>query len=121
MLKAVGRLEEGVAAYRRALSVQADLGEVWWSLANLKTVRFSDEDVAAMEAALAGAPSHHNRLHLHFALGKAYGDRQQAEASFRHFAAGTALRSEELEYDPEAITRPVEEIGRAHCRVRECG
>ncbi|MBA4163239.1 MAG: hypothetical protein C0510_01190 [Erythrobacter sp.] len=108
MLKTVGRLEEGVAAYRRALRAQSDLGEVWWSLANLKTVHFSDDDVAAMEAALEGTPSHHDRLHLHFALGKAYGDRRQAEASFRHFAAGNALRSEELEYDPDAITRQVD-------------
>ncbi|OGS52836.1 MAG: hypothetical protein A3J40_10295 [Erythrobacter sp. RIFCSPHIGHO2_12_FULL_63_10] len=110
MLKTVGRLDEGVAAYRRALQAQSDLGEVWWSLANLKTVNFSDEDVAAMEAALGGEPSHHDRLHLHFALGKAYGDRQQAEPSFHHFAAGNALRSEELEYDPDAITRQVDQM-----------
>ena len=28
------------------------LGEAWWSLANLKTVKFDEADVAAMEAAL---------------------------------------------------------------------
>ncbi|MDZ4307658.1 tetratricopeptide repeat-containing sulfotransferase family protein [Allopontixanthobacter sp.] len=110
MLKTVGRQEEGVTAYRRALAVQADLGEVWWSLANLKTVHFTGEDVAAMEAALEGEPSHHDRLHLHFALGKAYGDLKQAEPSFCHFAAGNALRSEELEYDPDAITRQVDQM-----------
>src|SRR3546814_6393578 len=47
---------------------------------------------------------------LHFALGKAYGDRQQADPSFRHFAAGNALRSEELEYDPDAIARQVDQM-----------
>jgi len=110
MLKTVGRQEEGVTAYRRALAVQADLGEVWWSLANLKTVHFTGEDVAAMEAALDGEPSHHDRLHLHFALGKAYGDLKQAEPSFRHFAAGNALRSEDIEYDPDAVTRQVDQM-----------
>jgi len=110
MLKTVGRLEEGVAAYRRALSVQPDLGEVWWSLANLKTVKFSDEDVAAMEAALAGQPGDEDALHLHFALGKAYADRREAEASFRHYERGNALRSEELEYDPRAITDQVDRM-----------
>ena len=34
-------------------SSRPTLGEVWWSLANLKTVTFGDADVAAMEAALA--------------------------------------------------------------------
>ncbi len=108
MLKTVGRQEDGVAAYRAALAVQPDLGEVWWSLANLKTVKFSDEDVAAMEAALAGDPGHEDALHLHFALGKAYADRHEAEASFRHYDRGNALRSEELGYEPEAITALVD-------------
>src|SRR5690606_39639204 len=76
-LKTVGRTEESVAAYRHALTVKPDLGEVWWSLANLKTVRFGEADVTAMEAALAGdpPPSGEDRLHLHFALGKAWDDR----------------------------------------------
>ncbi len=54
MLKTVGRLDEGIAAYRKAIDLMPGLGEVWWSLANLKTVKFSDADIAAMEAALAG-------------------------------------------------------------------
>ena len=41
MLKTVGRQADGVAAYRRALDIQPGLGEVWWSLANLKTVKFT--------------------------------------------------------------------------------
>ncbi|MBX7500396.1 sulfotransferase [Qipengyuania sp. YG27] len=108
MLKTVGRQEDGVAAYRAALAVQPDLGEVWWSLANLKTVKFTDEDVAAMEAALAGDPGHEDALHLHFALGKAYADRHEAEASFRHYDRGNALRSEELGYEPGTITALVD-------------
>ena len=53
MLKTVGNQNESVAAYRRALAVEPTLGEVYWSLANLKTVSFSDDDVAAMDGALA--------------------------------------------------------------------
>ncbi|WP_427963672.1 sulfotransferase [Altererythrobacter sp.] len=110
MLKTVGRLDEGVAAYRKALESQNDLGEVWWSLANLKTVSFSDEDVAAMEAALAGGPSQEDALHLHFALGKAWGDRHEADKSFHHYEAGNALRSEELGYEPEVISAQVDRM-----------
>ncbi|MFX7586116.1 tetratricopeptide repeat protein, partial [Acinetobacter baumannii] len=53
LLKTVGRQAEGIAAYRRALDLQPTLGEAWWSLANLKTVRFADSDLAAMAQALA--------------------------------------------------------------------
>src|SRR5690606_21840289 len=105
-----GRLEESVTAYRRALAAQPALGEVWWSLANLKTVQFGDEDVAAMEAALDGgedlAPE--DSLHLHFALGKAWADAGEAEKAFHHYAAGNALRKQEQGYDPEAVTAQVD-------------
>lgn len=108
LLKTVGRQEDGVAAYRTALENQPDLGEVWWSLANLKTVQFSGEDLAAMEAALAASPAHDDRFHLHFALGKAYADRGEAQRAFEHYATGNRLRSEELAYDPAAISAQVD-------------
>src|SRR3569833_2946044 len=53
MLKTVGRLDAGIAAYRRALAIAPTLGEVWWSLANLTTVRIADADLAAMRHRLA--------------------------------------------------------------------
>jgi Flp pilus assembly protein TadD len=100
VLKTVGRQPDAVAAYRRAIDLRPGLGEVWWSLANLKTVRFDDDDVARMETALAGAElSEEDRLHLHFGLGKALEDRGAAEASFRHYAAGNAIRRAQVPYD----------------------
>lgn len=110
LLKTVGRLEDSIAAYRRALAVEPHLGEVWWSLANLKTVTFSDTDIAAMEAALAADISTEDAFHLHFALGKAWGDRKDAAQSFTHYAAGNHLRSEELGYTPEVTTRQVDRM-----------
>lgn len=110
LLKTVGRLEDSIAAYRRALAAEPHLGEVWWSLANLKTVTFDDADIAAMEAALTAEVSDEDAFHLHFALGKAFGDRKSAETSFRHYAAGNAMRSRELAYDPDTTTRQVDRV-----------
>ena len=105
MLKTVGKLAEGVAAYRRALDIQPGLGEVWWSLANLKTVRFSEADIAAMQTALASETiSQEDRWHLDFALGKAHEDRADAEAAFAHYAAGNSLRKKRLPYKAEDTT-----------------
>ena len=104
MLKTVGRQADGVAAYRRAIDLKPDLGEAWWSLANLKTVRFEDADIAAMEAARAGAAiADEDRFHLDFALGKAFEDRREADRAFRHYAAGNALRRTQLTVD-DSIT-----------------
>lgn len=102
MLKTVGRQAEGVAAYRRAIALRPVLGEAWWSLANLKTVRFDDADVAAMERALAGASEDEDRFHLDFALGKAWEERGDADRAFAHYAAGNALRRRGIVYDADA-------------------
>lgn len=111
VLKTVGRQDEGIAAYRRALAVEPTLGEVWWSLANLKTVRFDEADIAAMEAALETPRlSDEDRLHLHFALGKAFDDRRDAEASFAHFDRGNAIRHGQLDYDPAIVSGHVQKI-----------
>jgi tetratricopeptide (TPR) repeat protein len=108
-LKTIGRLDDGVAAYRRALALNPRLGEVWWSLANLKTVRFDDADITAMQGALASEGlSDEDRFHLDFALGKAFEDRKQAEPAFAHYAAGNALRRNSIVYDADRTERSVD-------------
>jgi cytochrome c-type biogenesis protein CcmH/NrfG len=101
-LKTVGRQADAVAAYRRSLAQAPNLGEAWWSLANLKTVAFSDEDRAAMEAqARRSDLTDEDRFHLHFALGKALEDAGDYAASFEHYAAGNALRRLGITYDAD--------------------
>ncbi|MEI4506075.1 sulfotransferase [Sphingopyxis sp. CCNWLW253] len=115
MLKTVGRQDDSIAAYRRALAADPGLGEIWWSLANLKTIRFGAEDRAAMEAALVAAEPDSearadDRLHLHFALGKAYDDAAEHEPAFRHYAAGNAIRSAQLGYRAAETSAAVDAI-----------
>ncbi|WP_245605139.1 tetratricopeptide repeat-containing sulfotransferase family protein [Sphingomonas astaxanthinifaciens] len=99
MLKTVGRLDEGIAAYREAIALRPTLGEAWWSLANLKTVRFDDDDLAAMGAALEAADiTPEDRFHLEFALGKAHHDLGQHDRAFGYYAAANARRREHQPY-----------------------
>ena len=110
LLKTVGEQEESIAAYRRAIDLAPSLGEVWWSLANLKTVEFADPDIAAMEAALDdGALNADDRLHLRFALGKAFEDRRNADRAWGDYAAGNAIRAEQVDYDPDRTSRLVDQ------------
>ncbi|HEX7819625.1 MAG TPA: sulfotransferase [Sphingobium sp.] len=103
-LKTLGRQDACVAAYRQSIALQPTLGEAWWSLANLKAYRFSDEDMAAMDAAL-GEPrlSPDDRLHLHFALGTAHENRQDFKRSFGHYEQANHIRAQQLRYSPERI------------------
>ena len=105
VLKTIGRAEDSIAAYRQALSIKPGFGEVWWSLANFKTYRFTQVDISAMQAELAGANiSDEDRFHIDFALGKAFEDRGDWSHSFAHYASGNALRRTTLDYDPAIIT-----------------
>ena len=109
MLKTVGRQGDGIAAYRRALSLQSSLGEAWWSLANLKTVRFSADDIGAMRTAVGRDDiSDDDRYHLHFALGKAFEDAREPATSFAHYAAGNKLRRTKIDYDPSETSALVD-------------
>jgi len=101
-LKTAGHTERAISAYERCIEISADLGEAWWSLANLKTFRFSDAQIAVMQSALARTDlADEHRLHFEFALGKALEDRARHEESFRHYARGNALRLKAVPYSAD--------------------
>lgn len=104
-LNTLGRQEEAAAAYRSILAHFPAEGTSWWSLANLKTTKFTDGDIAAMRAGLefVGAPVE-NRIRLNFALGKAHEDRGDAASAFAYYAEGNRLRSTIAPYDPRGVS-----------------
>ena len=100
--KAVGRQPEAIASYRAALQARPGFGDAYWSLANLKTYRFSEQEIAAMRAAIASAtlpPT--DRVHLYFALGQALETREEYAESWTHYALGNAMKCAESGYRPE--------------------
>ena len=109
MLKTLGRQAEAIDAYRRAIALEPTLGDAWWSLANLKTVKFDDADLHAMERALeAPQLADEDRFHLDFALGKAMHDAGRRSDAFAHYSKANALRLKSQPYDRREITRSVD-------------
>lgn len=102
-LKVTGRQPEAVADYRAALTTRPDYGVAWFSLANLKTYRFTDDDIARMrDAESRPGVQEMDRIYLCFALGKALEDRRDHAASWRYYERGNALRRATSRYRPEA-------------------
>ncbi len=108
VLKTAARQDEAIGAYRRAIEIAQDLGEAYWSLANLKTFRFEPRDTDAIRTQLARQTSVENQWHLHFALGKAYEDAEQYSDSFHHYAEGNRLRRSTINYSAQDNTNFIE-------------
>jgi tetratricopeptide (TPR) repeat protein len=103
-LQAVGRQHESIQAFHAAASARTDFGDAYWSLANLKTYRFTDDEIARMRLA-DSAPNTGfvDRYHVCFALGKAFEQRRDYAQSWRHYARGNALKRSEIRYRPEIV------------------
>ena len=107
-LKAMGRREQCIAAYRRTISLLPGLGDAYWSLANLKTYRFTEAEVAAMREQLMRADlKGENKGFFHFALAKALEDEGRFEEAFDHYRRGNDFIRTKVTYDPEEMSAQV--------------
>jgi tetratricopeptide (TPR) repeat protein len=110
-LRTIGRTDDAVAAYRKALALEPASGEAWWSLANVKTASFGEADVAVIEAALKEPGlSPDSQSQLHFTLGRIFELRRSFEPSFRQYAAGNRIKRDTLQHDPSAVTRGIDHL-----------
>ncbi len=95
-LRYAGRRAESVQACRAGIALRPNLGQAWWSLANLKNEKFSDDDLRAMRRGLDDTGiSLEDRYSLHYALGAALEQEGDYEGSFAHYSQGAALKREE--------------------------
>jgi len=107
-LKTLGQQSQAIESYRAAAAARPGFGDAYWSLANLKTYRFTDDELTRMrsdEAREGIAPV--DRYHLCFALGKALEDRGDYPASFSYYERGNALKKKESRFSIDALESTV--------------
>lgn len=100
-LKTIGRPEDAIDTYRECIRKYPAFGEAYWSLANLKTYRFDDAEIATMEQHVDNERLvDETRINLNYALGKAYDDRQDYDRAFSFYEHGASVRRLHESYDP---------------------
>ena len=111
VLKTEGKREQCEAAYRKAIERDAGFGEAYWSLANLKTFRFTPDDIKNMNSQLArDSLELSSRVQFHFALGKSAEDEGDHALSFKHYDSGNTLHRSDLNYQSQQNTARAERM-----------
>jgi tetratricopeptide (TPR) repeat protein len=109
-LKAKGDINKAVAAYQQAYQLQPSYGDAFWSLANTKTYRFSDEEIAQMQGQQDNKDlALTDKIQLHFATGKAFEDRQEYNQAFQAYQQGNELQHIHSGFDINKIEQQVAE------------
>jgi tetratricopeptide (TPR) repeat protein len=111
VLKTEGKREQCEAAYRKAIKRDAGFGEAYWSLANLKTFRFTPDDIKNMNSQVArDSLELSSRVQFHFALGKSAEDEGDHALSFKHYDSGNTLHRSDLNYQSQQNTARAERM-----------
>lgn len=109
-LKTIGDTEAAISCYREACREGVIHGEAWQSLANLKTYKFEDSEVARMESLIKNPGLRKmDRVYLYFGLGKAYEDRREYDQAFSNYANGNQIKRDESRYIAEHMSEEFEQ------------
>lgn len=111
VLKTVGDQEAALKAYRAAIEKQPDFGESYWSMANLKIFSFEDEEVTAMETQLeSGKLTDISEVHIRFALGKAFEDKNEIGKAWHYYDTGNQKQRPLVTHSPLEMEQRHHEI-----------
>ena len=117
-LKTKGESASAINSYQQAIAAYPRHGEAYFSLANLKTYRFSDEEIQQMLALQQDDNlSFMERVHLCFALGKAFEDKKDVKQSFAFYEQGNHLKKSQSRYEAGQITKELE-LQREHVTAK---
>lgn len=104
-LKTCGSQKEAIESYKAAISSNPWHGDAYYALSNLKTYRFSKdemEEMLALEQREELGPA--SKVHIAFALGKAFEDEHDYARSFEYYAQGNRLKRQQSNYDPDKMS-----------------
>ena len=109
IFNAIGERENAVAAFQRCIQLKPAHGDSYWSLANTKSYRFDDDEIASMQKIEeSDALSTLDRVQICFALGKALEDKNLFDDAFNYYDRGNSLKLPTTHYDPVQLRKRVQ-------------
>ena len=107
-LKTLGNRKECEDSYLKAIKLFPLSGEGYWSLANLKTYTFNENQIHAMKSAIKEDMHEQEKIQMMFALGKAYESKKDFKESFKFYNDGNWMQRKTVEYNAEENSKSID-------------
>ena len=107
-LKTLGNRNECEDSYLKAIKLFPLSGEGYWSLANLKTYTFNENQIHAMKSAIKEDMHEQEKIQMMFALGKAYESKKDFKESFKFYNDGNWMQRKTVEYNAEENSKSID-------------
>ena len=102
--KTLGRTDEAIESYKSAYKIKPDHGEAFFSLANLKTYSFTDNEINIIETQLNRVDlSLKEKVYFHFALAQALESNGDYDQAFIHLDKGNEIKRNQSKYSIERM------------------
>ena len=102
--KTLGEIDKSIKSYQKTIEQNSLSGESYWSLANLKTYRFSDHEISNMQKTLNDEIADLEKIQMYFALGKAFESKKDFRQSFHYYDKGNKLKHDIVKYSAKDNT-----------------
>ena len=102
--KTLGRTEQAIKSYQSAYQIKPDHGEAFFSLANLKTYSFTNEELGNMREQVKRVDlSLRDKAYFHFALAQGCEVNGEYDEAFFHLENGNRIKNNQSQYSIERM------------------
>ncbi len=102
LYKTAGQIDKSIESYINAFGRDKYFGDSYWSLANLKTYKFTEEQIQSLQEMVKDefVPDE-EKVFMYFSLGKAYEDMGKYKESFDFYKSGNEYQRSNSSYSKE--------------------
>jgi len=109
--KELGQMDKARPCYQRAIQLRPTFAEAHRHLATLQKYTAYDDHIKAMEAAYRSPNCDDGqKMHLGFALGKAFEDLQAYDKAFVFYQVGNALKRKSYDFSMDQVVQAVDHM-----------
>lgn len=110
-LKTIGDQDRAIEVLRRCIANDELFGEAYWTLSDMKTFKFNDDEVATMERIFSSDQlSDSRRVQFGYALGKALEHRKAYARAFECYERANEVQKRLLDYNSDDNTLATDEL-----------